>query len=174
MVLNEVFSCIQPLWTTKYTTHVMQTSKQFQLASSLVRPSFLYHLSLIIYPTTSESLWSTFLYSLSYAILQPLPLRQKMYCITKKNLTFLGLSKITPSAISRVILAYRRADETIQNISKATRTWTVNRQNKTKKKLCIQSASKQLILAKTPEFPHIRLSTVLLILVVYYAKKKNA
>lgn len=45
----------------------------------------------------------------------------------KKNLTFLGFCKITPSTISLVILRYRQTEE-YSNTSKATLTWTVNRQ----------------------------------------------
>lgn len=127
----------------------MQTSKQCQLASFLsfsIRPHK--WSSPAVSTDSFQSPSSTQLLILSgqhFSIACPFFLHctfklycnrfpmAKMYCMTKekKNLTFLGFCKITPSNISLVILLYRQTDrqtEDYSNTSKATLTWTVNRQ----------------------------------------------
>lgn len=107
--------------------------------------------------TTSDSPSSTFFYCLSlfptlylHTILQLHPYGQNvLHNKRNKNLTFLGFCKITPSTISLMILLYRQT-EGYSNTTKATLTWTVNRQN-----YASNLHIKQLFLPKTPEFPHI-------------------
>lgn len=120
----------------------MQTSKQCQLASFLsvflyqtsqviitcsihrfIPVTFTYQIQLLILSGQHFSIACPFFLHCTFKLYCSRFLMAKMYCMTKekkKDLTFLGFCKITPSTISLVILLYRQTErqKTIQTLLK--------------------------------------------------------
>lgn len=111
--------------------------------------TFIYPTQPLILPRQRFSIACPFFLHCTFTLHCSCIVMAKMYCIIKENLTFLGFCKITPSTSSLMNSLYRQTGG-YSNTTKATLTWTVNRQN-----YASNLHIKQLLSPRTPEFPHI-------------------